>query len=138
MKNYLLTTKQGANATFKYQDGLLIYFAARDFTTDQLRYLLPRLPINESHIATLNKAIPRITIKEVVEELTFADFFTKYSVSYGERVDKKKAQTQWDKLSHAAQSMANDFVSAYAARCKRNNIPMKMAKTYLNQEPWND
>lgn len=138
MKTYLLTTKQGANATFKYQDGLLIRFAASDFTTEQLRYLLPRLPIEETHIATLNKAIPRITIKEVVEDVTFNDFFTRYSASYGERVDKKKAHLQWNKLSRAAQSMAYDFVAAYAARCKRNNIAMKMAKTYLNQEPWND
>ena len=138
MKTYLLTTKTQAYATFKYKDGVLVYYHAQELTLEQLHYLLPRLPILEEHIPTLRKILPRVVITEVLEEVTFDNFFAKYSKYYGERVDKKKAHIIFDRIPGAAQLAAYNFIEAYANRCKRNNIPMKMAKTYLNQEPWND
>lgn len=138
MKAYVLTTRQGGSATFRYNSsGMLIYFEAEGLSEDQLLYLLPRLPIDQKHIPTLNR-IPRIDIKEVPLVISFEDFFARYSSFYGERVDRKKAEALWKRLPKAKQGRAYEYIPAYAARCKRNSIALKMAKTYLNQEPWND
>ena len=140
MKTYAMhSAKLEKPVTFGYnEEGWLVSFEGEGLTANQLNALYRRFPLREEQVRALVKTFKNVRLEEVKEKVNFEAFFSRYSALYGERADRKKAETIWNRLPLAKQSAAYGYVPTYAARCKHGNRPMKMAKTYLNQEPWND
>jgi hypothetical protein len=139
MKIYQLqSAKLPEPVTFEYNSkGLLTAFKSTGLSEDQCRWLFARFPFRTVDIPPLNK-LKNVKIIEVPVEVDFEKFFTNYSALYGSRVDRKKAETTWKRLSKAAQLAAYEYIPRYYAKCKRLGVAPKYAKTYLNNEPWND
>jgi hypothetical protein len=134
----LQSSKLPEPVVFEYNSkGLLTAFKSTGLSEEQLLWVFEHFPTNVKSVEILRKK-HKIDFLEIKVEVTFEDFFRNYSALYGDRVDKKKASEIWARMSKAKQFGAYEFIPRYFSRCKRYTVAPKMAKTYLNQEPWND
>lgn len=135
---HLESDRLDAPAVFKFNSsGILTAFEAGTMSDEQLTWLHKHMPSKIGYIHVLKQQYG-CRIVEVSEALSFETFFQAYSRRYGERVDRKKTEMLWNRMSKASQTAAYEFIDRYFVRCKRLGIAPKMAKTYLNQEPWKD
>jgi len=139
MKTYQLhSPKLPEPVTFKFNSkGLLTAFESIGLTDEQLQWVYDHFPAHISSIAILRDK-KKLNFVEVPEVVDFDRFFNNYSTLYGDRLDKKKAEQIWTRMSTAKQLAAYEFIPRFFNRCKRNGVAAKYAKTYLSQEPWND
>lgn len=134
----LQSSKLPEPVTFEYNSkGLLTAFKSTGLSEDQLKWVYKHFPINVESVAIL-KGKHKLNFVQVKVEITFEDFFRNYSALYGERRDRKKAEQIWNRLSKASQFAAFEYIPRYFKSLKRSNTSPKYAKTYLNNEPWND
>lgn len=64
--------------------------------------------------------------------------FEEFWEAYGLKKDKKKAELRWNKLNPDSKVRSVQYIEKYNNDLVRNGFAKKMAKTYLNDECWND
>jgi hypothetical protein len=143
MKKYVMTSTQfEGEITFEYGDsGLLRSLTTPDdFSGLQLSFLLSHVPSTvermKGFIEFLKEMNSQATVREIVKEVTFDEFWNRYFKGRGsDNSSKKKARTRWERMSMYDRVKAYEYIPRYL-----NKIPVgvgiKLAETYLNSEVW--
>lgn len=73
------------------------------------------------------KDYPHLRFELVIEELNFERFWNEY----GYKIDRKKAEVEWKKLTETERQSAFKAIKAYKAFVHRKNTEMRYACRYL-------
>lgn len=131
MKKYILTSpKFQGSVTFGYDDhdNLVFYFNESD-NLPAVQWLKMHLPVNEVELQNLKTKIEG-TIKEVPSDLSF-DFFWD---SYDKKINRKRSEGIWKKLTDAVKMKAIMNIKPYDAYLQRTGIAKAHADNYISRE----
>lgn len=112
----------------------LVDFRTTDLNSIQTDFFLKECP---RFINTIEAFVKKnnFTCVEADFEVTFKMFWEKY----GHKVDKKRAEAVWDKLSKTKQVQAYFGIDKYRKYLSRTHWAVQMeAKSYLKNERWED
>jgi hypothetical protein len=133
--DYLVTTKSGARITFKYNsNNVLKAFeieAEEEFDLEMMMWFQEHLPIHEEFLDTNWKGKEGIVIREIVQDLTFVNFWNTYSYKMG---NKKRAEKLYNKLSEAEKAQCFVAIKRYNQYlAQRPSMERAYPETWLNQ-----
>lgn len=135
MKKYILASDYFTGSViFGFNlAGWLVYFSNdAEFTEDrQYSWLfdLERFPIRIEQIAKLASKV-KGTLKEVPADLSFDTFWDKYD----KKINRKRCEPMWKKLSEANKMQAIMNIKPYDAYLGRTGIGKAHAENYLSKE----
>ena len=102
------------------------------------KYLPATLVLMQHLQAWLKEIKSPAMITEVVQEVTFDEFWKRYFAGRGcDNSSKKKALARWNRMSKCEQLRAYNHVNRYLNRIQPG-VGVKLAETYLNSEIWNN
>ena len=130
MKKYILKSKAFSGAvTFGYDAaGYLVFFINEaEMTEDQLKWCSHNLPAKEEYLESY-KGIIKGTIEEIPMDISFDAFWD----AYGHKVNRKRCEPLWKKLSDADKATAIMNIKPYEAFIKRHNRPKRDPENYLS------
>lgn len=135
MKKYILTSDYFiGSVTFGFNTANWLTFFSNDaeFKEDrQYKWLfdVERFPIRLEQIADLAKKI-KGTLKEVPADLSFDTFWDKYE----KKINRKRAEPMWNKLSDAERMQAIMNIKPYDCYLQRTGIGKAHPENYLKKE----
>lgn len=138
-KTYQLNSESlGADLQFTYtEEGVLVGFVVVQDVALKADLIITILEYS-IHLDNLKGYCKRQgrTLIEVNEALTFEAFWKRYN--YKDGGSKKKTEETWNKMSRAKQTAAYNHIAKYEAFLVRTKVAKQYAKTYLNDEGWNN
>lgn len=132
MNKYLLTSKAFVGSVvFGYRDGILTLFENdTEMTYEQIKWCAEHLPTHEEQLEELRRVI-----KGSIQEVPPATDFDTFWQTYGKKINKKRCEPLWKKLTEADRALAIMSVRAYDGYLKRSNGRAKMdPENYLRKE----
>jgi len=132
MIKYILTSpKFTGTITFGYDDGYLALFHNEsEMTKEQKEWLLRHLPGNEPYLINFANVV-KGEIKEVPADLSFETFWEKYD----KKINKKRCEPMWKKLSDAEKMQAISNIKQYEGYLERTGFRGKAdPENYLKKE----
>lgn len=132
MKKYVLTSPSFAGSVelgYDFNGHLVFYSYAAEMSEKQLQWFLPRLPKNEVELNGL-KAVVKGELKEVPADLSFDAFWDKYD----KKINRKRCEPIWKKLTDAQKMQALMNVPAYDSYLQRTGIGKAHPDNYLTRE----
>jgi hypothetical protein len=137
MKKFIITSERiGGEIELYYEEEVVsaISFSKAQMTAVQKRAFLNEVPVL---LADLEAFVLQRNITCIASSITitFDMFWDKYNF----KVDKKRAQAIWDKLTNNQQIAAFYGIDKYKRYLKRTDWRNQMeAKSYLRNERWED
>lgn len=129
---YIATGKQSnVQMLFKYShEGYLILFEITGHLDDeQKKWIQQNYPWTESDLEYWRKK--SITVRQVSEDLSFANFWKTYNYKVG---NKKRAEKLWNIMSEADKSMAIIKIALYNQYLQQRPAMERLyPETYLSQ-----
>ncbi len=92
------------------------------------------MPVTETQLLKWPETLKSMKIIEVVDDLSFDNFWTKYNYKVG----KDEAISAWNKLSNADKTKAISSIPRYLAHIKDSGIGKAYPQKYLNKKRFND
>ncbi len=134
MKEYVLTSKFFAGQlVFAYNDDeILIKFENNaEMSETQINYLMRNFPVR---FGLMNSILsPASKLQEIID-VSFSRFWD----TYGKKVNKKRSEQLWNKLSDANKQLCLSRLQAYKNYCKLSSRMLKDPDTYLRNKSWED
>ena len=134
MSEYVFTSnKFKGNIYFGYDDeGVIIKFLNEaNLTTGQMVYLSKNFPFAQSDLLNIVGKTGRV---EEIIDVSYEKFWT----AYDKRVNKKRCELLWYKLSEADRQVCLSKINKYKNYCRMNNRLMKDPDTYIRNRSWED
>lgn len=141
-KKYIITGKRfSGQVVLGYdQDSFLRLLDATEaqMTSKQLHYLLAHLPRTESKLEALVQQANGMKLTKVPIAIDFDSFWE----AYGKKVNRKRCEPLWAKLSDAKRSACMMSLEPYANFLRRNEgraklDPENYLKRYAFENDWN-
>lgn len=135
MIKYILTSDYFTGSVtfgFNSSNWLVFFSNEAEFSEDrQYKWLfeIDRFPIRLEQIAELAKVI-KGTLKEVPADLSFDTFWDKYE----KKINRKRAEQIWKKLSDADKMLAIVNIKPYDSYLQRTGIGKAHPENYFNKE----
>lgn len=131
MRKYILTSPRfNGTVTFGYDanDSLVFYHNECD-NEAAINWLKNNLPVSEQALKELKKNIDG-SIQEVPQDLSFDTFWD----TYDQKINRKRVEPLWKKLSDANKMLAIMKVKSYDAYINRKGIGKANPDNYLSRE----
>jgi hypothetical protein len=130
MKKYILTSpKFKGQITFGYDiDGHILYYNNECDNQAAIIWLKTYMPVNEMDLPKLRKQIEG-TITEIPEDLSFDRFWNMYD----HKVNRKRAEPLFEKLSEADKMLAIMRIKHYQNYCGVKSRPLADPDGYLSK-----
>ncbi|AEL23869.1 hypothetical protein [Cyclobacterium marinum] len=139
VEKYVLTSSAfRGNVVFGFCDGFLVYFNNEsEMNTLQTKWLLTNLPFTRENLEAI-KPIIKGKIEVIPHDLSFASFWD----AYNKKVNKKRCEPLWNKLSEADKITCLMSIKSYDGYLRRMGGRAKLdPENYLKREsyhnPWN-
>lgn len=116
MKKYVLTSpKFNGQVTFGYdQGGDLVFYNNEIPDAAVVKFMKNFLPLDSAEFARFKGKIKHAVITEVPEDLTFERFWN----AYDKKINRKRAEPIYEKLSDADRTMAIMRITSYQEYCQ--------------------
>jgi hypothetical protein len=139
IEKYILTSPSfKGNAVFGFSGGFLSYFENEsEMNEEQLRWLYGHFPFTLENLVAIQSKI-KGRLEQVPTDLGFDVFWD----SYDKKVNRKRCEPLWKKLTDAERITCLRSIAAYNSYLKRVGFRAKMdPENYLKREafsnPWN-
>jgi len=139
IEKYILTSPSFAgNVVFGFYGGYLVTFSNEsEMNGDQRKWLYTHFPFTLQNLTAIQTQI-KGRLEQVPVDLTFDAFWE----VYGKKVNRKRCEPQWKKLSEAERITCLRSIPAYNSYLKRMHNRAKLdPENYLRREsfqnPWN-
>lgn len=140
-KKYILTGKKfiGLVMLGYDQDSFLVYFSNEaQMTSGQIESLLAHLPVTEKQLHALIQAGKGLKLTEVPIAIDFDSFWE----AYGKKVNRKRCEPLWAKLSDAKKAACMMSLEPYHNFLRRNEgraklDPENYLKRHAFENDWN-
>jgi len=134
MREFVFTSKlfQG-NITFGYneEDILTKFINEAELNDVQLKYLSENFPFTASDLQKIVGTHGKI--QEIIDVS-----FEKFWVMFDKKVNRKRSEELWYKLSESDRQLCLDRLNKYKIFCKQHNRFQKDPDTYLRNRSWID
>lgn len=131
MRKYILTSPRfNGTVTFGYDaNDCLVFYHNECDNEAAINWLKNHLPVSEQALKDLKKIIDG-TIQEVPPDLSFDTFWE----AYDKKINKKRCEPIWKKLSDGVKMQAILNIKSYDAYLGRTGIGKCMPENYLKRE----
>jgi hypothetical protein len=120
--------------TFDEKDVFVSMEVKATLSEAQLRHFFAFMPYSSQQLKSTIGASQKVTVTEVIEEITFQMFWDKYNDK--ERSSKKRSMERFNKLNQGNQAKAYNHIQKYFRT--KGNAEKKYCETYLAAELWNN
>lgn len=146
MKKLLLYPRAGSEEhvvyTFGDEGTLESFEIQKRMTQEQFEGFKLRLPYNEAQLMAMLQQwqTDRINFRlvEGAIDLSFERFYNAYAFHGGAKLDRKRTEEKWNKMSESNRLLAMRGIKKYALGCKNRGTAMKRPEGYLLNENWLD
>lgn len=132
MKKYVLTSQLFAGAvTFWYNDlDLLVYYHNEgEMSEKQHVWLLKHMPRELVELDALRQTV-KGSIEELPPDLSFDTFWDVYD----KKINRKRCEPMWKKLSDADKMKALAVIKKYDAYCQRTGVGKAHPDNFMSKE----
>lgn len=131
-KKYIVTGK-ASTITFEFDpDGNLLGIQANEpVSTEQWKFIFQHLPQQESLMEVWKARFTNVKV-EMAKPYSFEDYWN----AYGYKIDKAKAQAEWNKLSEQERFLAVRGIKKYNAYLERTKTAKRYPERYLKNKSW--
>jgi len=137
MKKYSITSLSFSGEiiySFDEKDMFIGMEVKATLSETQLRHFFSYMPISSAQLKATIGASKKVTVTEVIENITFQMFWDRYDDK--ERSSKKRSQTAFNRLNQGNQAKAYHHILKYFRT--KGNAEKKYCETYLSAELWNN
>ncbi len=120
--------------TFDERDTFTGIEVKATLTETQIRHFFSYMPYTSTELKQTIGTSKKVTVTEVIEEITFDMFWSKYNDK--ERSSKKRSMVAFNKLNQGNQAKAYHHILKYFRT--KGNAEKKYCETYLAAELWNN
>lgn len=131
---YILKSKSFTGSViFGYKNDMLCLFNNEsEMIDEQIKWLLPNLPLSKSCLADFQKKV-KGSVEIVPPDTSFGAFWE----SYGKKINKKRCMPLWNKLKESDRIMCLMSLTSYDGYLKRANGRAKLdPENYLKRESY--
>jgi len=129
MRKYILTSHTVGGSTifgFNDDDVLIYYHNEMELDTRALQWQIAHMPYNLAELkAIAHKA--KVPLEEVPMDVSFDAFW----VAYGKKINRKRAEPLYNKLSQEEKLLAMVAIKPYLRYCKNNNRAIADPEKYI-------
>ncbi|QEM13456.1 hypothetical protein [Mucilaginibacter rubeus] len=136
MKTKYLLSFKGVEGSVEFtynETGLLVeYVCSAELSTEQLVFMLKRIPLLVEQVKEMPGIHPSFTVVELTQDLSFKIFWE----AYGQKIHPHRCEPLWNRLKDSDKIAALNAMPSYFRYLTRTGVAKVNPENYIKKQYW--